>query len=175
MQFTLCQCLFLLGLRKVEAIRKELAGVPTSPCLCPYALPLPCSDWQMCTADCFCSKQMSAPQPGIRSINLITIKSRTARYPDILYLLETLFPKLNLRLLDNTSKLKKKKNCSSINLNGIQRKETDKSRMQFVTLDNFLGFALSRVQNKKKEDSERRDHSRVRDLRNITTKSIYVT
>lgn len=113
--------------------------------------------------------------PPESMINLITIKSRTARYPDILYLLETLFPKLNLRLLDNTSKLKKKKNCSSINLNGIQRKETDKSRMQFVTLDNFLGFALSRVQNKKKEDSERRDHSRVRDLRNITTKSIYVT
>lgn len=93
-----------------------------------------------------------------------------------MYLLETLFPKLNLRLLDNTSKLKKKKkNCSSINLNGIQRKETDESRMQFITLDNCLGFALSRVQNKKKEDSERRDHSRVRDLRNITTKSIYVT
>lgn len=47
--------------------------------------------------------------PPESMINLITIKSRTARYPDILYLLETLFPKLNLRLLDNTSKLKKKK------------------------------------------------------------------
>ena len=67
----------------------------------------------------------------------------------------------------------KKNNCFSINLNGIQRNETEKSLMQSITLDNLLGFCIvSRLQNKNQEDLEKGDHSRVTDLRNITTKSM---